>query len=75
MPNSETRYEVVSGEITEALMPEVVLLRLRVRPYDVEAGPPPTAEVVELVLDLSLADRLAEVLAFLAGATSHPPRL
>ena len=73
MSDSETRYEVVSGEIIESLMPEVVLLRLRIRLYGVGEDQAPIAEVLELVLDLSLAERLAEVLAFLSGLSSHPP--
>ena len=68
------RYQVVSGEIVESLMPEIVLLRLRIRPYDAEGDPAPTfEESLELILDLSLAGRLAEVLAYLSGMTFHPP--
>ena len=73
MLEDDIRYEVVSGQIIESLMPEVVLLRFQVRPYVPGSTPAPNGEVLELVLDLSLAERLAEVLAYLSGSTSEPP--
>ena len=73
MLEDDIRYEVVSGQIIEGLMQEAVLLRFQVRPYAPGSTPAPNGEVLELVLDLSLAERLAEVLAYLSGSTSESP--